>query len=792
MVESGFFVQVFKWLADAVVGKIEDDLVENISDSVRDKKEKAQIKQKLNKTFERYFKEQYEYLPLSKEFDINTLNEWLLENLYSIVLNYFIADSSEKRSYYKSSLMESSYARARADTKEKKQAVYAYVDSFLKAFEQYYFDLKDSHKEQYLLNKQTDDIKAIIQLGNKELKAFIQSENQHNSFAKFIDKLELKPIKTTFHFLNPKIGFVRREAEFKLLDDFLEHEDPFLSLVITGFGGIGKSKLLHHYIFELRYNLDWKAVMLNRSQIDKLCDPENIPWEYPKNLLLVIDYAAEKSKKIGEWIQSIHSFKGNRFKKRIILLERQGLTKVNDQIIQPLWYTEMNKASSNILEEIQYESVDGFYDLPRFNKDQMYQVMDMLPDAKTRLDEAEKEAIYEKIIGFSGDYQDERFNTPLIALLLADAHIKGKDIPDAKQLMLYVIERDKKSWERYFPVSTNRTSMADALERLTVYATATGGCDLARLQSPLAEDWELLKDNLTTHNLTALLTSLNGIDYECHQLDPLKPDIIGEFFVLNYIDMWQHKKICKRIVKACWDKPHEFLSFLIRCVNSYLGDFPKLVFGKQAILLQGADSFPKALLFLGMTFNSEINLCKQAVEHLKELYQENESAYLAELFAKGLFNLSVEQETAAARQETIAELKVLSEKWSENAEIALIYAKGLFNLTVKQETAAARQETVAELKVLSEKWSENAEIALAYAKGLFNLTVKQETAAALEETVAKLKELNGKWSENAEIALRYARGLVNLSNKQETAAARQETVAELKVLIESLKTLVNT
>ena len=120
--ESGFFVQVFKWLADAVVGKIEDDLVENISDSVRDKKEKAQIKQKLNKTFERYFKEQYEYLPLSKEFDINTLNEWLLENLYSIVLNYFIADSSEKRSYYKSSLMESSYARARADTKEKKKS----------------------------------------------------------------------------------------------------------------------------------------------------------------------------------------------------------------------------------------------------------------------------------------------------------------------------------------------------------------------------------------------------------------------------------------------------------------------------------------------------------------------------------------------------------------------------------------------------------------------------------------------------------------------------------------------
>ncbi len=38
--------------------------------------------------------------------------------------------------------------------------VFAYVDSFLKAFELYYFDLKDSHKEQYLLylsNKQELD-----------------------------------------------------------------------------------------------------------------------------------------------------------------------------------------------------------------------------------------------------------------------------------------------------------------------------------------------------------------------------------------------------------------------------------------------------------------------------------------------------------------------------------------------------------------------------------------------------------------------------------------------------------
>ena len=44
--------------------------------------------------------------------------------------------------------------------------------------------------------------------------------------------------------------------------------------------------------------------------------------------------------------------------------------------------------------------------------------MGKLPEANTKLTQTDKEYIYEKIISYSGSYQDERFNTPLIALLL--------------------------------------------------------------------------------------------------------------------------------------------------------------------------------------------------------------------------------------------------------------------------------------------------------------------------------------------------------------------------------------
>ena len=86
MAVSGFFIEVFKELASA--------LVEKIDGFIRNENEKKQIEQKLNEHFDRYFKEQYEYLPMSNEFDIQSLHEWLLENLYKRVAICFLADTS--------------------------------------------------------------------------------------------------------------------------------------------------------------------------------------------------------------------------------------------------------------------------------------------------------------------------------------------------------------------------------------------------------------------------------------------------------------------------------------------------------------------------------------------------------------------------------------------------------------------------------------------------------------------------------------------------------------------------
>jgi hypothetical protein len=124
----GLFKSVF-------VETIQDVLCEEGRGHVREKIEETQLKNRLSENFERYFKERYQSLTISEDFDLHGLNDHLIKYLYTRVAMCFIADSSEKRSYYKDALIASSYTIAGADTKAKRRGVYAYVDSFLEVIE---------------------------------------------------------------------------------------------------------------------------------------------------------------------------------------------------------------------------------------------------------------------------------------------------------------------------------------------------------------------------------------------------------------------------------------------------------------------------------------------------------------------------------------------------------------------------------------------------------------------------------------------------------------------------------
>mgnify|MGYP003615840824 CR=1 FL=1 len=154
------------------------------------------------------------------------------------------------------------------------------------------------------------------------------------------------------------------------------------------------------------------------------------------------------------------------------------------------------------------------------------------------------------------------------------------------------------------------------------------------------------------------------------------------------------------------------------------------------------------------------------LEELQKLYQEQPDETTALIYAKGLFNLTVDQ-NLEGREQTVERLANLSSRFPADSSIALAYAKGLYNLTVAQNLEG-REQTVERLANLSSRFPADSAIALRYAKGLYNLTVDQNLEGR-EQTVERLANLSSRFPADSSIALAYAKGLVNLSIVKESS-----------------------
>ena len=163
------------------------------------------------------------------------------------------------------------------------------------------------------------------------------------------------------------------------------------------------------------------------------------------------------------------------------------------------------------------------------------------------------------------------------------------------------------------------------------------------------------------------------------------------------------------------------------------------------------------------------------LEELQKLYQEQPDETTALIYAKGLFNLTVDQNLEGCEQ-TVERLANLSSRFPADSAIALRYAKGLYNLTVDQNLEG-REQTVERLANLSSRFPADSAIALRYAKGLYNLTLAQDLSGR-EQTFEKLSNLFSRFPADSAIALRYAKCLLKLTVAQDLEGC-EHTVKEL-------------
>lgn len=731
-----------------------ETLIEAAGKFIKKKYKTTEFLYNIRELEEEYKLNVFEHLSRQEEFDWTGLIEYIDENLLGRIATAFLSPHKDLREAVRKQAYIRAYCSAKAGTVASQRQVDRLMDKIL--IQTRDFLCGQQNPSDWLpFNQVTDQICVRLDTWEHNVKEMIEDQTQTfvgqyekilasleylNSFARVVDQIRLpQPIDSLFNYRDPKIGFYGREKETAYLDGFLDREEPVLFTAVNGPAGAGKSKFLYEYVKGLSANPNWKCLFLqNRKVLEKftgLCE-----WKYPTNLLVVIDYAGDYASLIGEWLVSLKTGECPP-KMRIVLLEREGVGKnrgangIQEKIvINPMWYEQLLSVHSNDDIRSMLYTADkdtAFLELPVLSDEALKQIIGDFAKAEQKvLSEEDQEQILEYCKRIEKNQQGACRPRPLILLFIVDAwdpqdkHHRW----DIQELLLKIIRRYKNHWETV--LCQRNKNVYRAVERLLVYATATGGW---RINDPLPgylqKDLTVVKEFYTERDkLDQLFRSVNEKFEWDGILSPLEPDLIGELFVLEYL---QNAFETEKMIEA-FHTSKKYLLFLFRSIQDY------------------ADVDKYADLFS---------------DGLKVLLKESLVREMPEFYAGLLVNLTAMQkeEYAKITLEHLEEL-ALNSQYTGNEEIALAYAKGLFNFALKQDIGET-ETTVEKLEELAgdRRYAGNEEIVLMYAKGLVNLAAKQEAGEA-ETTVEKLGDLAGdsRYAGNGEIVLEYAEGLVNL------------------------------
>ncbi len=647
-----------------------------------------------------------------------------------------------------------------------------------------------------------------------------------NPFSEFINSREhKKDYVSEFHYLNSAIKFHGRNDDIKYLDDFVQDENQFLYTIITGTGGMGKTKLMYHYMKIYDNSNKLKVLFLDKSNVFNLIQKNFSSYDYDKDLMFVFDYAGTMPKEIAFLMNSILDTKVKN-KIRFVLLEREGVhdTKINNERqFNPRWYQIFKDELSGERDEFYFYRNESYSLLP-LSRDDYKKIMDDVVKYKNSkfknqklLQDEDKEKILSKMeqLTCSKEMSENKLNTPLIILLLTDALLENHSINDMdeEKLMRYAIQRSLKYLKDV--VCENDDKLYNQIKKLLVYTTAVNGWEMDKeLPEPLNKVTKLIMD-MDEYELSSKFGSfINKKDYykifnynidvsdisydELSRLkeygvketidvfEGLQPDIIGEWFVINYLSKMSTDIQRKKLINMFLAKPINLYYFLMRTIESYAknNSLLKLIFEYKII-----DMFPSDVSKLNLySLLCEKNISDNEVNNkvydiLYDMYKCNSSSNLFNLLYLEWLVFQTCREKLIKCNDTFAQLRKVYEKIPEDEYPIRLYMIGLANLTRKQGLTE-RKKTVELLKELYEKIPEDEDAISSYMTGLASLTRKQGLTEC-KKTVKLLKELYEKIPEDEEAIESYMTGLVSLTSEQGLTECKK-TVKLLKELYEKI------
>lgn len=805
-----------------------------------------ELKGKVVEQIERYMNREYLSLSQIDDCDFNRLNVYIKEHLYDRLCACFNLPEIWQRESAKTLLIDSAYTEAGAISKSQKKIVYSYIQMLLEIIEKYYIEEIDD-RLWFLAGKTIEEQKKIMEnVIQKSNGKIMEAINYHNSFAEFIDGIvSPQDNYNSFHYRNKLIRFQGRTDELKILEQFLQDPRSILWMAVVGKGGVGKSKLLYNFVYELQTSVEWKTVWLYR-EIGKR-SVEFKEWRYPRNLLFVVDYVGGVAEEIGIWMRLLESCKYRPAKIRFVLLEREinnlatkeqkkytTYDMENQEISMPLWYKKFRGVGeqSRCVDRLHYlcRNNSPFLKLSGLDKVSIEKIICDYASSKGKSLDAEKR---KWILKKADNIEYKNINIrPLIAIFITDSVLFEKEYDDwiVSRLVNSITNRYRTYWKD--SLCDGKKELFDALEEMIMFSTVTGGWSIDNDDLPeiFLESADIIL-SLDVDELESIISAVNETNDNGDILRPLEPDLIGEFYVLNYWNKKRKKRnYLHKIGEVFWRYPYQFFSFLERCIKTYYNepDFITLFTNEMLFRLEPFQGgivqyrLYARLLILSVLKDRENNIHTldqeiiKRLANIRNLFSEDEEIafyYSAELMLNTVYKDKIEISLVQVEKvlnqfpesQRIFENYIIicnhycpnvdiekSEKYIEKistgslnfldavsvATCCAVTIYNFFNQLNKKNVSFLEKKSI--LKNISKNQ--------ALAEMLASLVIKNYNIENVEnnECLSLLKKLFDYFHYNEHIALSYASVLYNLCRRQKNLKRIQDILIELGRIVKYL------
>lgn len=363
----------------------------------------------------------------------------------------------------------------------------------------------------------------------------IANENGFESIIKSVPPIV--PSNNPFHYSCPTMsGIYGRGEELRSLESFLSAHNSFSFWGITGTAGVGKSKIVY-YLSRMK-SLNWRFVFVPKNTVKALSQLRR--YDIRQNTCLIVDYANEASEELSVLFQNLSMYENDRdVKLRILLIAREGMKEAHYYENEyPNWFQKILKSSPSIINRMYAQD---FLALSGIEENAYRKLIDAYCSAfaNVSLSDNDKKLISSYI---SNELADTFCKVePLYVLFTVDAFVREKKVShwDKKQLLTIVLQRNHEKWEKGIPNGDLLFALMEMLRYATIVGEWDPNIDAPRhLQKTASTVCRFIEQDMS-NAIIGYYTTLTGryIYRDRHYILPsLSPDIVGEYYVLDYLN----------------------------------------------------------------------------------------------------------------------------------------------------------------------------------------------------------------------------------------------------------------